>query len=169
MSLLGRDWQDEPSRIYCSFVPLRLTEETATLAFTVFRAWFGPPPAEFLGALIDGRIRVHVCEALGARAPKRTVLDSPESAVRWLLVAGHVRRAHDLATASGMAVDDLLCVRLGLPAYAVAPVQAEARLHRHVRRAYSGGQQCRDLLALAKAAEEANRFVSPEEIYAMFP
>jgi hypothetical protein len=146
---------------------VRLTDETALLAFSVFQAWFGPPPAEFRGELIDGRIRVRVCAAVGARSMSARVLETPEAAVRWLLVAGHIDRAHALCAASAIPVDDLLAVRLGLPPYAVAPVRVAGRRRTH-RRDKSRGVQCRVFLELARSAVEQNRVVFPEEIFDAF-
>ncbi len=142
----------------------RLTEETTLLAFTVFGGWFGPPPAQYESTLVDGRIRSQVCSALGARAPKAKTLRTPEEVVRWLLVAGHVHRAHEFCGRFGFEVDDLLAVRVGLPEYVVAALHVEQKRTRSHRRPDRGRSQWRRAVALARTALEENRLILPEEL-----
>jgi hypothetical protein len=148
-------------------MPQALTDEIAVTCFYVFRAWFGPPPAEFRSELLDGRVRVRVCTQLGVKPPRPVVLEHTEAALRWLLVAGHVTRACDLAEASGVVVDDLLPVRLGLPPFIVATAIAERKRRTHRSPARSRGEQVRLLLQLAQAASESNTLILPEDIRAV--
>ncbi|OHB73610.1 MAG: hypothetical protein A2V70_01300 [Planctomycetes bacterium RBG_13_63_9] len=145
---------------------LRLTEENTLLAFTVFGGWFGPPPARYESTLIDGRIRSQVCLSLGARAPKAVTLRRPEEVVRWLVVAGHIQRAHEYCGRFGFEVDELLAVRVGLPDYVVASLHVEQKRTRSRNRPDRGRSQWRRAVALARTAVEENRLIEPEELLA---
>lgn len=145
-------------------VGMRLTEETALACFTVFRAWFGPPPAEYRGDLLDGRVRVQVCAALGVCPPNAVRLATVEEALRWLLVAGHTNRAYELAEASDIPVDELLHVRLGLPVFLVTPAIVVRKRRAPRRPAPSHVAQVKFLLRLANSAAQANRYLDPHEI-----
>lgn len=136
------------------------------LAFSVYESWFGPVPARFDGALIDGRIRVRVCASVGARVPRARELRSPEDAIRWLLVAGHNDRAFALCADAGIDVDDLLGVRLGIPTYVVAPLVTRKR--KHVARPHDRkrGQRWDAFVTLAQSAKESNRLLVPDEALA---
>lgn len=148
-----------------------LTEETAQVCFHVYGCWFGPPPAVFeKSTLIDGRLRSSVAPALGVRVPKARVLKTIDQVVRWLLAAGHHERARQWCDEYSIPVDDILMARLGLPAFAVAPLLVKPKSKRgrprenggrHRRRFANHREAAESLISMIEQAQENNEMVDP--------
>ena len=78
-------------------MPFLPSEERARLLLISYGGWFGGPVVRLDEQVLDGRMRLAAWHALCFKGDPPTIRSHDQrDAARLLLLAGHVRRAHDL-------------------------------------------------------------------------
>lgn len=146
----------------------KLDSETARLLLQSWGTWFGAPPVEFGGQLVDGRVRFReaVSLGMGAAVPKRLVVILRSDVAKYLCLAGHFDRAREY-------VPSMLIDARDVAAYCHCRIEVVAPMCRKIHlvvprmRVHTPAARRRAIERIAialRAAEQGDGFVSAEQL-----